>query len=434
MARDDVAGQTRPEGWAGVGRGAPGARAPWRTAALLVAAAATLTACGGKSDGGGSASASASGAAAGASAAPHAGANASGRTAARSNKPLLVAPEDLLAVQPAARALGPLVTGTLQPERRADLRAEVPAVVLNVLRDNGEPVRRGDLLVQLDATTLRDNLLSAQEAARAAGQQVEQAERQLQRLRTLQAQGMTSMQALEDAEIRRNAAQSEMIAARARVAAAQQQMARTEVRAPFDGVVIDRRASAGDTAQVGKELLKVIDPRSMRLDGLVSADRMHEVKVGQAVSFRVNGVPGRQFDGVVERVDAAANAVTRQLAVQVAFRSADVPRVAGLYAEGRIASATEQVLMLPEAALQRAGDTAVAWRVRENRLERAVLTLGERDERSGLLVVRSGLAAGEQVLRRPGSGLVDGQAVERVASLVPAPGPGGSAPSTTASR
>ena len=299
MAWDDVAGQTCPEGRAVAGRGAPGARAAWRTAALLVAAAATLAACGGKSDGGGSASAS--GAAAGASAAPNANANASGRTAARSAKPLLVAPEDLLAVQPAARALGPLITGTLQPERRADLRAEVPAVVLNVLRDNGEPVRRGELLVQLDATTLRDNLLSAQEAARAAGQQVEQAERQLQRLRTLQAQGMTSMQALEDAEIRRNGAQSELIAARARVAAAQQQVARTEVRAPFDGVVSDRRASAGDTAQVGKELLKVIDPRSMRLDGLVSADRMQEVKVGQAVSFRVNGVPGRWWSAWTPR-------------------------------------------------------------------------------------------------------------------------------------
>ena len=390
-----------------------------------------LAACGGKPEG------TAPSAAASAASAPVA-ADARSAQAPRTAKPLLVAPEDLLAVQPAARSLGPLITGTLQPERRADLRAEVPAVVLNVLRDNGEVVKRGELLVQLDATTLRDNLLSAQESVRAAGQQLEQAERQLQRLRTLQAQGMTSMQALEDAEIRRNSAQSELIAARARVAAAQQQVARTEVRAPFDGVVSDRRAFAGDTAQVGKELLKVIDPRSMRLDGLVSADRLSEVKVGQAVSFRVNGVPGRQFDGVVERVDAAANAVTRQLAVQVGFKSEDVPRIAGLYAEGRIASATEQVLMLPEAALQRAGDTAVAWRVRDNRLQRVVLTLGDRDDRTGLLVVRSGLAAGEQVLRRPGSGLVDGQAVERVATLVPVPGPGASAPAAaptaTASR
>jgi multidrug resistance efflux pump len=113
----------------------------------------------------------------------------------------------------------------------------------------------------------------------------------VQRLKTLQAQGMTSMQALEDAEVRRNNAQSDLVAARARASTARQQLQRTEVRAPFDGVVSERKVSAGDTAQVGKELVKVIDPRSMRFEGLVSADRLHELKLGQAVSFRVNGYP-----------------------------------------------------------------------------------------------------------------------------------------------
>ena len=124
---------------------------------------------------------------------------------------------------------------------------------------------------------------------RAIAQAFDQAERQVQRLKTLQAQGMTSMQALEDAEVRRNNAQSELAAARARVVSARQMLQRTEVRAPFDGVVSDRKVSSGDTAQVGKELLKVIDPRTMRFEGLVSADRMSELQLGQRVSFRVNG-------------------------------------------------------------------------------------------------------------------------------------------------
>ena len=48
----------------------------------------------------------------------------------------------------------------------------------------------------------------------------------------------------------------------------------------IDGVVSERKASVGDTASVGKELVKVIDPRSMRLEGLVSADRLNELKLG----------------------------------------------------------------------------------------------------------------------------------------------------------
>ena len=225
--------------------------------------------------------------------------------AAASAPTLLLAPEDLRTVALTDRAQGPVITGSIQPERRADLRAEVSSVVLTVLKDNGEAVRRGDLLVRLDDTAIRDSLTSADESVRALNQAFDQAERQVQRLKTLQAQGMTSLQALEDAEVRRNNAQSDLVAARARVVSARQMLQRTEVRAPFDGVVSGRLVSAGDTAQVGKELVKVIDPRSMRLEGLVSADRLHELKVGQKVAFRINGYPQGEFAGTVRRIDAA---------------------------------------------------------------------------------------------------------------------------------
>ena len=82
---------------------------------------------------------------------------------------------------------------------------------------------------------------------------------------------------------------------------ARQLLQRTEVRAPFDGVVSDRKASAGDTAQIGKELLKVIDPRSMRFEAMVSADHVGEVHPGQAVAFRVNGYGQEEFAGRVRR-------------------------------------------------------------------------------------------------------------------------------------
>jgi RND family efflux transporter MFP subunit len=330
---------------------------------------------------------------------------------------LLLAPEDLRTLALTGRAQGPVITGSIQPERRADLRAEVSSVVLQVLKDNGEPVRRGDLLVRLDPTAIRDSLTSADESVRALNQAFDQAERQVQRLKTLQAQGMTSLQALEDAEVRRNNAQSDLVAARARVVSARQQLQRTEVRAPFDGVVSDRKVSSGDTAQIGKELLKVIDPRSMRLEGLVSADRMHELKIGQRVSFRVNGYPQADFGGTVRRIDAAANATTRQVEVFVAFDGAEMPRVAGLYAEGRIESGTTQVLTVPESAVVRSGDTTHVWRVQGQALQKVAVQLGERDARRGDYPVLAGLAAGDRVLRSPTPAVVNGQKVEFAAAV-----------------
>lgn len=332
---------------------------------------------------------------------------------------LLVSSEDLMTVQSNALASGPVVTGSVQPERRADLRAEVSAVVLQVLKENGDVVRKGDVLVKLDETAIRDQLMSAEASARSSQQALDQAERQLERMKTLRASGMTSMVAMDEAEVRRNNASSELAAARSRAAQARQQLARTVVRAPFDGVVSERRVSAGDTASIGKELLKVIDPTSMRFEGQVSADRISAVKVGQPVSFRVNGYANQEFRGVVKRVDPAANEVTRQVEVLVAFApDSPQPRVSGLYGEGRIESESTSALTLPESALVKAGDKAYTWRLKGNALQKVDLALGVRDVRTGQYEVRGGLAAGDTIMRHPSSAFKDGQRVEMSPSKV----------------
>jgi membrane fusion protein, multidrug efflux system len=335
--------------------------------------------------------------------------------------PLLIAAEDVHTVRSTAMASGPAITGSIQPERRADLRAEVSAIVLQVLKENGDNVRRGELLVRLDDTAIRDGLASAESASRAAAQAFEQAERQFQRMTTLRTSGMASAQQLEDAEVRRNNSQSDLEGSKTRVVLARQQLQRTEVRAPFDGVVSDRKVSAGDTAQVGKELLKVIDPSSMRFEGLVSADHIGDVKAGQAVNFRVNGYPDQAFTGKVRRVNPAANITTRQVEVLVDFTGQKQPRLAGLYAEGRLETSSATSLMIPATAVVRDGDKASAWRVKGGKLQKVVLALGERDPRTGDFVLKNGLEEGDEVIRHPTALLKDGQAVQ--ASAAPAPTP-----------
>lgn len=321
--------------------------------------------------------------------------------------------EDILQLGTSEHGTGPVISGSLQPELRADLRAEVSAMVVKVHKENGEPVRKGDLLVTLDGSVLRDNLSSAQESLRAAAQSLDGAERQFQRIKSLQAQGMVSMQGLEESEVKRNAAQSEHVASKARVAAAKQQLERTEVRAPFNGVVSARKASAGDTAQIGKELIQVIDPSSMRFEGQVSADQMGVLKVGQRVSFRINGVAqsGDQLGsrGIVKRIDGAANPITRQVSVIVDINSKDRPPVVGLYAEGVVETLTKPAVMISESSLRREGDKVFAWALDGNKIVKRAIQLGDRDTRLGEWVVTSGLAAGDKVLRNSGSSLKDGQ-------------------------
>ncbi|SFC54639.1 efflux RND transporter periplasmic adaptor subunit [Massilia yuzhufengensis] len=341
---------------------------------------------------------------------------------------LQVAPEDVMTIRSDTLASGPVVTGSIQPERKADLRAEVSAVVLQVLKENGEPVKRGDVLVRLDETAIRDSLVSAEATVRSSTQALDQANRQLERMKTLRASGMASAVGLDDAEVRRNSAQSELSAAKSRAATARQLLNRTVVRAPFDGIVSERKVSNGDTATIGKELVKVIDPNSMRFQARVSADSISTVKLGQKVNFRVNGYGEQQFAGVVKRIDPAANAVTRQVEVVVEFADKVQPKVAGLYAEGRIDAQATEALMLPEAAVVKAGDKAYTWRIKDKTLSQVNLVIGARDPRTGNIEIKQGLAAGDVVLRAPTSNLKDGQKVEmgaaRVASAAGAVGSG----------
>jgi RND family efflux transporter MFP subunit len=331
--------------------------------------------------------------------------------AAAAAPPLQISSEDVHTVKSAALASGPSVTGSIQPERRADLRAEVPAIVRSVLRENGDTVRRGDLLVHLDDTSIRDALASAEASARAADLALEQATRQFERMKTLRGSGMASAQALDDAEGRRNAAISDQEAAKARVVAARQQMQRTEVRAPFDGIVSERKVSAGDTAQVGKELLKVIDPNSMRFEALVSADHVGEVKAGQGVSFRVNGYADQEFKGKVRRVNPSANPTTRQVEMLIDFVGDKQPKLAGLYAEGRLETSSRAALTVPATAVVRDGDKSSAFRVQGDKLQKVLVTVSDRDARTGELVVTTGLAEGDRVIRYPTALLKDGQAI-----------------------
>jgi len=345
-------------------------------------------------------------------------ASASSVADAASSPTLLVAQEDLLTMQSKSMSSGPVITGSVQPSRKADLRAEVSAVVLSVLKENGDQVKRGEVLVRLDETAIRDNLMSADEAARSASQALDQAERNLNRLKTLRTSGMTSAQALDEAETRRNNAQSDLAAAKSRVAQARQQQSRTLVRAPFDGVVSDRKVSAGDTASLGKELLKVVDPGSVRFEGHVSSEHVARVKVGQAVNFRINGYPGQPFQGKVTRIEPLANEVTRQVEVLVEFAEPARPQVAGLYAEGKIETDTTAALMLPASAIVRDGDQTYAWRLKGHTLNKMALQVGTRDARTGQFEIRKGLADGDLVMRNPGAGFKDGQQVERAKEKV----------------
>jgi membrane fusion protein (multidrug efflux system) len=320
---------------------------------------------------------------------------------------MALVPQDILTLATSELSKGPMISGTLQPVIKAELNAEVGGIVTRVLKDNGDLVNAGDVLVQLDQTTFRDKLLSAQEAERAAQLGADQAQRQLKRMQQLNRQNLVTAEVLEAAEIKANQTQSDLASAKARAVEARQQLERTEVKAPFAGVVAVRKVSAGDTAQIGKALMVLINPESMRFEGFIAADQVGSVKIGAPVSFRVNGYAEQRFAGEIERINPQANELTRQVQVFVKLAT-QASFVAGLYAEGFISVAQQQSLMLPPASLVHEGDQHFVWLIDKNKLTKTEVVTGAKDPRFGTIQVLSGLTVGQQILRHPQGALRDG--------------------------
>jgi membrane fusion protein (multidrug efflux system) len=316
----------------------------------------------------------------------------------RADVAVTVTPENLVVVDSGRIESGPSISGSLQPERQADIRAEVAGSVLETRAEEGERVARGALLARIDDTAVRDQFLSARSALRSAEQAAALAQRNLERARRLAEAGAISERDLETARLDSSTAESQRADAAARFALAQKQLASTRVTAPFAGVVSDRAVSAGDVVQPGAALYTVVDPSSMELRAAVPASELGAVRVDAPVEFTVNGYPGRVFTGRVTRINPTANAATGQVEITAALPNTGGALVGGLFAEGRISSQSRETLVVPLDAVEFSGSESTVLRVKQGKAERTVVQIGIRDEQGEQVELVSGIALGDTLL------------------------------------
>lgn len=311
---------------------------------------------------------------------------------------VLVGPEAISIAGPTTLSSGPILSGTLVAERTAQIRAEVPGAVLQVFVDPGARVAAGTSLAKIDDRAINDAFLSARSGLTAAQTAADLAARELDRASKLLAAGAISDRDAENARRADLAARSMLDDARARLAAAQKQLDATNVLAPYAGVVSERAVNPGDIVTPGAPLFTVVDPGTMRLEAAVPAEELGQVRVGAPVRFSVTGYPGRTFEGRISNVNPSADPQTRQVRLFVRIPNAGNRLVAGLFANGRVASDSREALTVPLVAVDQRGLAPVVLRLKNGRTERVEVTLGARDEATERVEITAGLAAGDTVL------------------------------------
>lgn len=331
--------------------------------------------------------------------------------AAPADTGVTIGPENIAVVQVRQIQTGPDISGSLEPDEQAVVRAEITGAVLETYAEAGQPVRKGALLARIDDTALRDQALSAKSAVATAQNANEIAQRNLQRSEALIKVGAIADRDLENARNAAMAAQTQLDNATAMYANAQKTLDKTRVTAPFDGIVSARSVTGGDYVSPGGAMFSLVNPATMRLDASVPANAMTEVKIGMPVAFEVTGYPGRSFTGHITRINPTADPTTRQVGILARIPNAGNALVGGLFAEGRVATQTRTSAVIPSSAVDEHGIRPTVMALRQGKVTKVEVELGIRDNVAETVEIRSGLVAGDTILVGAARGMSPGTPV-----------------------
>ena len=330
-------------------------------------------------------------------------------------------------------------SGYVVARRLATVSSKVTGKVVEVLVEEGQSVRKGQLLARLDDGTARaqydladSQLQSSQKSLDEVKVRLAEAQRQLQRVESLKAQGLVSEASLDVAQSEAAALRARLVALEGEVAvAASGRRLRTRdledlaVRAPFDGVVTSKDAQPGEMISpvsagggfTRTGIATVVDMDSREIEVDVNEAFINRVRAGQRTEAVLDAYPGWSIPSHVINIVPTADRQKATVRVRIGFDALD-PRILpdmGIKVrfldepsgDGKTVSV---VARIPSEALARDGEQDIVWAIKGDVLERRAVRLGA--DQGGLRDVLAGVAAGETLVANPTSALRDGMRVK----------------------
>jgi len=272
--------------------------------------------------------------------------------------------------------------GSLWARDAVMLRAEVTGTVAQIDFKEGAPAEQGQLLLKLD-----DRLLQAQLQQAQANLKLKQS--QYARAQQLSQEGFISAQARDEVA-------SELAVSQAQVALAQAQLDKTDIRAPFDGVLGFRHVSVGDYVAPGTDLVRIdaIDPLFVEFQ--IPEHYLSMVVEGTPVLLRFDALVDEFFPGQIDVIDPALDAQGRAVRLRARIPNADGRLRPGMFARVQVQLERHQAVMIPESAIApSAGEQYIFLLLPDGTVKRQAVRIGIR--RGGWVEV-SGITAGQEVL------------------------------------
>ena len=320
-------------------------------------------------------------------------------------------------------------TGYTYARSRAAVGAKIIGRVVELPVDEGDAIAVGDIIAVLDSEDLEATVRLAEASLNEAGARLADAERELARQAELIEDQLTSRALFDAALTQREVALAQVGTAEARLNSAQANLNYTVVRAPIDGVVIERNIEVGEmvapggftTQQSTGSIVRIADPTSLEVEADINESYIARLRLGQRANIRVDAVPDFDYSGRLRQIVPTADRQRAVVQVKVTIDNRDERLVPDMsctvtFLEEGVDEAElvqPPKLLVPEDAVQYTGSATFLFRVDGDVLRRQRVVLGEAS--NGRVEVLEGIDGGETVVSRDVAALEDGQRVRATA-------------------
>jgi membrane fusion protein (multidrug efflux system) len=287
--------------------------------------------------------------------------------------------------------------GTIRAYESIMVTAKMAGVINHIGFQEGQLVKAGDVLVQLDAAERKAEIeQAAAEAARASALRNEVAIK-LERAVALSKTGAGTGAQVDDLTAQIKSLDGATASAQAQKRAAEARLEDLTIRAPFAGRVGTRSVSLGAYISPGTRITSLDDLSRVRLDFSVPENLLGQVKPGQVATARSVAYRDRVFRGQVSTIDPRIDPVTRAVRLTAEFDNPDEALKPGMFLSVALeVTNKENAIVVPEEAIVSEGLRQIVYPIKDNKAERRVIQIGQRQ--NGKVEVVSGLEAGETIV------------------------------------